>query len=400
MAARPIREQRLDLDAVLHAVRVGVAAQRMPLGEEVRVVRLAVRRASCSTRPPGAAPSRRRTRAAGAACRPSRARGRSRCRAWDRGERPRAARPRRARARGSRRAARAKRGPSGRRAGSAILRSRRCGRRRSMPTTRSRGARVASRSAMRCPMKVRRPVIATVAGALTTHSLPASHDEATPRDPSDTMRLDERHPPRRDRRRPALPRAPFAGRIIPSVPSDSPPSGRAIAERRDRLIALDARPADEENSARSIPPTICAQIAAAARIAPTRLDPDTYVSRASYEVARLAAGATIDAARAVAAGARRRGLRRRAAAGPPRRSGSRDGLLPVQQRRDRGARAAPRRRRAHPDPRLGRPPRQRHAAQLRGGSRRALLLDAPVPVLSGNGRLRRGGPRRRRRARR
>lgn len=78
--------------------------------------------------------------------------------------------------------------------------------------------------------------------------------------------------------------------------------GRAISERRDRLVALDARPADEAELVAVHPADHLRQIAAAARIAPTRLDADTYVSKASYEVALLAAGATIDAARAVAEG--------------------------------------------------------------------------------------------------
>jgi acetoin utilization deacetylase AcuC-like enzyme len=78
--------------------------------------------------------------------------------------------------------------------------------------------------------------------------------------------------------------------------------GRAIAERRDRLIALEARPADEAELVAVHPAGHLRQIAAAARMAPIRLDADTYVSKASYEVARLAAGATIDAARAVARG--------------------------------------------------------------------------------------------------
>ena len=55
-----------------------------------------------------------------------------------------------------------------------------------------------------------------------------------------------------------------------------------------------------------------------------------------------------------------------APAGPPRRGRPRDGLLPVQQRRGgRRARARRVRRRAGADPRLGRPPRQRHRGDLR-----------------------------------
>ena len=58
------------------------------------------------------------------------------------------------------------------------------------------------------------------------------------------------------------------------------------------------------------------------------------------------------------------------------------------------ARAA--RRRARRDPRLGRPPRQRHAGHLLGRSERAVPVGPPVPVLPGH---RRGDRDRRRRAR-
>ena len=57
-----------------------------------------------------------------------------------------------------------------------------------------------------------------------------------------------------------------------------------------------------------------AQVAQAARRAPGHLDPDTYVSAASLEVARLAAGGAIDLARAVARGELHTGL---AAVRPP-----------------------------------------------------------------------------------
>ena len=50
--------------------------------------------------------------------------------------------------------------------------------------------------------------------------------------------------------------------------------------------------------------------------------------------------------------------------------------------------------RKDPHRRLGPPSRQRHAALVLGGPERALFLDAPVPVLSGHGRDRRGRRRR------
>ena len=78
--------------------------------------------------------------------------------------------------------------------------------------------------------------------------------------------------------------------------------GRAIAERRERLDTIVARPAGEEELLAIHPAAHLRAIAAAARMAPARLDADTYVSRESYDVALLAAGAAIDAARAVAQG--------------------------------------------------------------------------------------------------
>ena len=78
--------------------------------------------------------------------------------------------------------------------------------------------------------------------------------------------------------------------------------GRAIAERRERLASLDPRPAGDEELVAVHPAAHLRAIEAAARAAPARLDPDTYVSAASYEVARLAAGAAVECARAVADG--------------------------------------------------------------------------------------------------
>ena len=106
------------------------------------------------------------------------------------------------------------------------------------------------------------------------------------------------------------------------------------------------------------------------------------------------------------AGAARRGHGRppaqrlcaRPAARPSRRARPRHGLLPLQQRRHRRRPPArPARPRAGVDRRLGRPPRQRHAAQLRARSRRALRLDAPLSLLSRHRRDRRDRRRRRRR---
>ena len=78
------------------------------------------------------------------------------------------------------------------------------------------------------------------------------------------------------------------------------------------------------------------------------LDPDTFTSPETDEIARLAAGAVVDGVDRVLDGpAGRAALRAGASAGPSRRARPGDGLLPLQQhrrRRRRGARA--RRRRA------------------------------------------------------
>jgi acetoin utilization deacetylase AcuC-like enzyme len=76
----------------------------------------------------------------------------------------------------------------------------------------------------------------------------------------------------------------------------------AIDARRERLSALPARPATADEILAVHPRSHLDAIETAARRAPTRLDPDTYVSPASYDVALLAAGGAIEAARAVARG--------------------------------------------------------------------------------------------------
>ena len=82
---------------------------------------------------------------------------------------------------------------------------------------------------------------------------------------------------------------------------------------------------------------------------------------------------------------RARRLRARPPAGPPRAGRTRDGLLPLQQRRGRGARGTGRARaRARRDRRLRRPPRQRHRGDLPRRRQRPLRLPPPVAVLSGH----------------
>jgi len=76
----------------------------------------------------------------------------------------------------------------------------------------------------------------------------------------------------------------------------------AIGKRAGELEFLRARPAEDEEILRVHRPSHLARIAEAARHAPAHLDPDTYLSPGSLEVARLAAGGAIDLARAVARG--------------------------------------------------------------------------------------------------
>jgi acetoin utilization deacetylase AcuC-like enzyme len=77
---------------------------------------------------------------------------------------------------------------------------------------------------------------------------------------------------------------------------------RAIEARRAELAALSSRSASDEELVAVHPVAHLRAIEAAARVAPARLDPDTYVSASSYQVARLAAGAAVECARAVASG--------------------------------------------------------------------------------------------------
>jgi len=103
----------------------------------------------------------------------------------------------------------------------------------------------------------------------------------------------------------------------PSHP-ERPERLAAVAEALDAvrpsLLALPARLADDEEILRVHERALLARVAAAAAAAPARLDPDTFISARSHEVARLAAGAAIDLAAAVARGVVSSGL---AAVRPP-----------------------------------------------------------------------------------
>jgi len=89
---------------------------------------------------------------------------------------------------------------------------------------------------------------------------------------------------------------------------------RALAARAPQLAPLPPRPATDEELLRVHTPGHLEALARACGGAPARLDPDTFTSPESLEVARLAAGSTVELARRVARGEHRAGL---AAVRPP-----------------------------------------------------------------------------------
>jgi acetoin utilization deacetylase AcuC-like enzyme len=78
--------------------------------------------------------------------------------------------------------------------------------------------------------------------------------------------------------------------------------GAEIEARCARLVGLPARPAEPQELLAVHPAEHLRTIEAAARAGSVHLDPDTFVSERSYEVALLAAGGAVEAARAVATG--------------------------------------------------------------------------------------------------
>jgi len=76
----------------------------------------------------------------------------------------------------------------------------------------------------------------------------------------------------------------------------------AIAERRGELALCAPRAAEPREVLHVHGEAHLRSVEQASRRAPAMLDPDTYVSRRSFEVALLAAGATVDLARAVLRG--------------------------------------------------------------------------------------------------
>jgi len=89
---------------------------------------------------------------------------------------------------------------------------------------------------------------------------------------------------------------------------------RALDAVRPSLTPLGARSADDGEILRVHERALLEHVAATVALAPAQLDPDTFVAPQSLVAARLAAGAAIDLAAAVASGRARTGL---AAVRPP-----------------------------------------------------------------------------------
>jgi acetoin utilization deacetylase AcuC-like enzyme len=90
--------------------------------------------------------------------------------------------------------------------------------------------------------------------------------------------------------------------------------GQALAHFEHAIERMSPRPAEPDEILRIHSRDLLARVEEAARLAPGRLDPDTYVCRESFDVARLAAGGTVDLARSIARGDAQCGL---AAVRPP-----------------------------------------------------------------------------------
>lgn len=91
----------------------------------------------------------------------------------------------------------------------------------------------------------------------------------------------------------------------PEAPARLEAVEAALAGRAERLMRLEPRPATDGEIERVHPRAHLVHLAEAVARSPAHLDPDTYVSPDSLDVARLAAGATVEAAGAVAEGAAR-----------------------------------------------------------------------------------------------
>jgi len=110
----------------------------------------------------------------------------------------------------------------------------------------------------------------------------------------------------------------FGAHQAPQGHPERPDRLRAVSTalhlRRSDFLALEPRPASPEEILRVHSDSHLRRIEAAVRQAPVNLDPDTYLSSASHDVAMLAAGASVELARRIARGAASSGM---AAVRPP-----------------------------------------------------------------------------------
>ena len=177
------------------------------------------------------------------------------------------------------------------------------------------------------------------------------------------------------RRRRAIPSAGARGR-----------DGRRWRPRGRRAGRRSPRPsrAGASSSRRVHTPAYLDALAADGRARAAMLDPDTFTSPESWEIARLAAGAAIQARRARCWPARPRRPRRSCARpGTTRPPTARMGFCLLNNVAVAAARAARRGRRARRDRRLRRASRQRHAGASSSAIRDVLYVStAPVAALS------------------
>ena len=172
------------------------------------------------------------------------------------------------------------------------------------------------------------------------------------------------------------------------------PERLAQAGLAEQCRTPEFEPAKRQWVARVHSPSYIDEVWAYAKSGGGYIDPDTVVSPASYDVALMAAGCVCDAVDRLVRGEDTQAMCLVRPPGHHAMPGPRDGLLPVQQRRDR---RTTRHRflghRARADRRLGHPSRQRHPGDVLGRSAGRILFDPSLAVLSRHGRRRRDGRR-------
>ena len=129
-----------------------------------------------------------------------------------------------------------------------------------------------------------------------------------------------------------------AGKFHPENPQrlESIVKGIRDAGLWDQLAHVPPKPATEEQILMAHTRDHFEAIRSYSARKSVQIDPDTHVSEHSFDAAMLAAGAALTAVDGIMDGSIRQRLRRGPAAGAPRNSRSSDGILPVQQYRDRG----------------------------------------------------------------